>query len=189
VPTPDNWSAGDPPRERRPWAGYLLVGVGVAVLVAAGFGALVSRDDETPAPEIAAPIAAAIGDAATADEPFPGLTETQRAVGEDCLRLVVVDILDERAQGLRGRSSLGPYDGMLFVFEGTSQSAFTMQGVPVPLDIGWYDEAGQPVDRAEMVPCPESLSECPPYTSRRPYRFALETLRGELPGGPVTGCG
>ena len=59
------------------------------------------------------------------------------------------------SQGLRGRSDLGPYDGMLFVFDGPTDAAFTMSGVPVPLDIGFYDADGAPGLGQRMEPCPE----------------------------------
>lgn len=189
MPTPDDGPSGDSERQR-PWAGYVLVLVGLVALVTAGVGALLLGDDDDipAAPEIASPIANALDAATAAGEPFPGLSETELEVGETCLRLVVADSVDERAQGLRSRSSLGPYDGMMFVFEGTSASSFTMQGVPVPLEVGWYGADGDPVDREEMVPCPDDRTDCPAYSSRGSYRFALETLDGGLPGGALGGC-
>jgi uncharacterized membrane protein (UPF0127 family) len=87
------------------------------------------------------------------------------------------------------RSDLGTYDGMLFVFGGTTHSSFTMSSVPVPLDIGFYDASGLPVDRLVMQPCPDrSVGECPSYRSRGPFDYALETLEGELPDGGLSGC-
>jgi uncharacterized membrane protein (UPF0127 family) len=122
-----------------------------------------------------------------ADEPFARLTEARLGVGERCLRLVVADDPSERSAGLRGRETLGRYDGMLFVSEVDSHSGFTMAGVPVPLDIGWYDHRGRRVDTARMEPCPTG-DQCPVYTSGRPWRFALETLGGELPAGGIGAC-
>ena len=70
------------------------------------------------------------------------------------------------------RSDLGPYDGMLFVFGTPTSSSFTMSEVPVPLDIGWYDAAGRPVDRLLMQPCPDrSVSDFPAHSSRGPYTY------------------
>jgi uncharacterized membrane protein (UPF0127 family) len=120
--------------------------------------------------------------------PFPGLTETQLAVGDDCLELVVADADDERIVGLTGRSDLGPYDGMLFVFDGDSTATFTMSGVPVPLSIGWYDRDGRPAGREEMVPCEDARADCPSYAADDPYRYAVETLDGGLAGGALGAC-
>ena len=72
---------------------------------------------------------------------FPGLTETTLDSTGGTLRVVVADDDAERRQGLRGRSDLGPYDGMLFVFPGSDRVSFTMSTVPVALDIGFYDTA------------------------------------------------
>jgi uncharacterized membrane protein (UPF0127 family) len=87
------------------------------------------------------------------------------------------------------RNDLGSYDGMLFVFDRPTSSSFTMSDVPVPLDIGWYDAAGRPVDRLLMQPCPDgTVADCPAYSSRGPYSYAVETLGGELPGGALSAC-
>lgn len=168
----------------------VALALGLAVVVG-GIGlsiALFSSGTDDDRGEPLAPfLASAVADAEPAAAPFTGLTVLDLMVGDDCLRLVVADVLEERAQGLRGRSELGPYDGMLFAFETTATSSFTMRGVPVPLDIGWYDGSGSPVDRTEMEPCPAD-ADCPTYASRGSYRFALETLGGELPGGSLSAC-
>jgi uncharacterized membrane protein (UPF0127 family) len=159
--------------------------VGVVGLSIALFG---DRGDDTAAEPLAGFVVTALAGATPAEEPFAGLTELSLLVGDDCLRLVVADGVDERVQGLRGRSDLGPYDGMLFVFEEPAASSFTMRGVPVPLDVAWYDASGGPVDRTEMEPCAADDPSCPPYSSRSPYRFAIETLGGDLPAGAMAGC-
>ena len=110
-------------------------------------------------------------------------------VGGDCRRIVVADTVDERATGLMRRNDLGSYGGMLFVFDAPVSSSFTMSDVPVPLDIGFYDAAGRPVDRLLMQPCPDrTVAECPTYRSRGPYGYAVETLGGELAGGGLSAC-
>jgi uncharacterized membrane protein (UPF0127 family) len=172
------------PARRAMAAAVVLV---VAAALVGGALVLVLRDDDTPAP--AGTLAGVLAGARPATAPFRGLTEVQLGVGGDCLRTVVADDVDERATGLMRRRELGPYGGMLFVFEGPTQGPFTMSEVPVPLDIAWYDDAGRPVDRLVMQPCPDrSPSECPSYRSRGPYRYAVETLEGELPAGAVGGC-
>jgi uncharacterized membrane protein (UPF0127 family) len=167
------------------------VAAAVALVLAAalvgGALVLVLREDDSPAP--AGVLAGVLAGSRPATAPFRGLTEVQLSVGGDCLRTVVTDERDERAVGLMRRRELGPYRGMLFVFEGPTQGPFTMSDVPVPLDIGWYDDDGRLVDRLVMQPCPgRSPSECPSYRSRAPYRYAVETLEGGLPGGALSGC-
>jgi uncharacterized membrane protein (UPF0127 family) len=120
--------------------------------------------------------------------PFTGLTEAQLAVGGACKRVVIADSLDERVEGLTGRRDLGPYDGMLFVFEEPTTSAFTMSGVPVPIDVGFYDASGAPVSRRRMRPCPRSRADCPTYSADAPFSYALETLGGKLPAGALSSC-
>jgi len=167
-------------------AGVVLVAIGLGTVVAAATVWLTGDDSDAPPPAPA--LAGALAAAEASTEPFRGLTETQLGVGDRCLRVVIVDEPRERSDGLRGYEELGPYDGMLFVFDTPSTSSFTMSGVTVPLDIGWYDETGRPVDTAEMEPCPEADSSCPSYPATGPYRFALETLGGEFVDGSLGAC-
>jgi uncharacterized membrane protein (UPF0127 family) len=110
------------------------------------------------------------------------------AVGGRCLRVVVADDQTERVQGLRQRRDLGPYDGMLFVFDAPSEVPFTMSRVPVELDIGFYSGSGVPVSRRRMMPCPRADADCPSYRAGGPFTEALETLAGQLPSGALSGC-
>ena len=81
---------------------------------------------------------------------------------------------------------MAPFDGMLFVFEQTSQAKFTMSGVEIPLTIGFYDKTGALVDQKDMEPCPDG-QDCPLYESKGPFDNAIETAQGELPPGSFTG--
>jgi uncharacterized membrane protein (UPF0127 family) len=107
-------------------------------------------------------------------------------VGERCLRVLVADTDETRAQGVRGRDNLGDYHAMLFVYEQDVASQFTMSGVTFPLTIGFYDAAGNQVDQQEMEPCPDGKN-CRVYGSKSPFRNAIEAERGELPAGSYTG--
>lgn len=163
-----------------------LLAVVVAAIVVWLVLVVRSDDDEAMPAGTLAPVLAT---ARPAEAPFRGLTELRLSIGGDCRRIVVADEVGERAVGLMRRRDLGPYAGMLFVFERPVQGAFTMSDVPVALDIGWYDAAGRPVDRLVMQPCPDrTVSECPLYRSRGPYSSAVETLEGELPAGALSGC-
>ena len=121
--------------------------------------------------------------------PFRGYRETKIDFGGSCLRVAVADTATLRQRGLRGHGDLRPYAGMLFVSSDDSDVAFTMAGLSVPLDIRWYTGGGAFLQRAAMAPCPDrAAAHCPKYTSRRPYRFALETPRGAPAPGALSPC-
>lgn len=174
---------------RRP-SGWILAAVGL-VLVGVGLvGFAVVRaltDGDSPASGEGTPLASALAAAEPAGDPFPALSKAEVSVGEESLAVVVADEPGERGQGLRGRSDLGAYDGMLFAYDADTTTTFTMAGVPVPLDIGFYAADGRPVDRLAMRPCAGTDASCPSYGSGAPFRFALETLAGGLPAGRLTG--
>ena len=137
------------------------------------------------------PLTAVLPRSTPAVAPFEGLSEVKAAIGYDrCLRLVVADSEDERVAGLRDHTSdLGPYDGMLFVFQGPSESAFTMSGVDDPLDIAFFEQDGSRNSTRAMKPCPvKAETQCPVNRADGPYVFAVETKAGELPSGPITAC-
>jgi uncharacterized membrane protein (UPF0127 family) len=148
-----------------------------------------ATDDSSPTSSgpSARAIGAAVAAASPASDPFPTLTETTIRVGGEELAVVVADTSPERSQGLRERETIGPYDGMLFVYPEPSLISFTMSTVPVPLDIGFYDAEGRLVTRLRMEPCPASQSECPSYLAAGEFVYALETLAGELPRGRLSG--
>ena len=168
------------------WVGVALAFCGVvAWFVVASVALDAGSDDDV---WTRGPVAAALRDATDAGEPFSDLTEIALGVGGDCTRVVVADAEDERIQGLRGRSSTAPYDGMLFVFDGLTTSGFTMSGVPAALDIGFYDADGRPVSRLRMEPCAKAEAECPAYMSEKEFVYALETEAGALGSGALGAC-
>jgi uncharacterized membrane protein (UPF0127 family) len=167
----------------------VLAGVGVALL-AVGIVKLVG-DDPTGGSSGAGSsqsLTAALAAATPADSPFPELTAARIAVGGRCIRVVIADTLAERVEGLRQRSDVGGYDGMLFVFDGATDTAFTMSTVPVPLDIGFYDGTGKLVSDEHMLPCAKAEDQCPVYRADGSFVYALETVKGKLPAGSLAGC-
>ena len=165
-----------------------LAGVAVA-LVAVGIVKLVGDDSGNDSGGGSSPsLTAALAAATPADAAFPGLTAARIAVGGRCIRVVIADTLAERVEGLRQRSDVGDYDGMLFVFDGATDTAFTMSTVPVALDIGFYDATGKLVSDERMLPCPKAEDQCPVYRADGPFVYALETVKGELPAGSLSGC-
>ena len=155
-------------------AAALVGAVALSVLGAAPVGAA------------APPITHAVGAATPATAPFPDLTQATVHLGGRALLVVIAQTEAEREAGLRRRSTLGPYRGMLFVFPNDSRIGFTMSTVPVALDIGFYGAHGRPVGRLRMRPCPRPEADCPVYEAGRPFRYAVETLGGQLPRGPLT---
>ena len=82
-------------------------------------------------------------------------------------------------EGMRGLDGFGDVDGMLFgphEGAGLSGAAFTMEGVPYPIDIAWFDATGALVSRASMAPC--DTVPCPLYRAEGPYRWAIEAPPG-----------
>jgi uncharacterized membrane protein (UPF0127 family) len=173
---------------RRPVVITLLV-LG-AIALAVGLVAVLDAvaDPEPNAGSI--PVSAILNRQTPAESPFEGLGELKVAVGYDrCLRVVVADALDERVAGLRDRTDLGPYDGMLFVFDGPTETAFTMSGVTDPLQIAFFGSDGSRHSGRLMEPCPDSFeTECPLYRADGPFQYAIETRKGQLPSGPLTAC-
>jgi uncharacterized membrane protein (UPF0127 family) len=174
---------------RRPLVITLVV-LGVVALSVVVVKVLDEVGDPTPHAG-GIPLTAVLPRSVPAQAPFKGLSEVKAAVGYDrCLRLVVADTEEERVAGLRDHTAdLGPYDGMLFVFQGPTESAFTMARVNDPLDIAFFEQDGSRNSTRAMPACPDKAeTECPVYRADGPYVFALETKAGELPSGPITAC-
>jgi uncharacterized membrane protein (UPF0127 family) len=127
--------------------------------------------------------------ASPATAPFAMFGETRLALGSDCLRLLVAESKDQRVQGLRDVTSLAPYDGMLFVYDGDTDASFTMANTPLELDMTWLDADGQPVDHTVMTPCTDGTdATCPLYASKGKYRYALERPAPASGGGALGPC-
>jgi uncharacterized membrane protein (UPF0127 family) len=125
-----------------------------------------------------------------AGAPFKGYGETRVEVDGRCRRVAVADTGALRSDGLRGHTELGPYAGMLFVFDGDTTTAFTMAGVTAPLEIGWYAADGARVDFAHMAPCPDRRqADCPIYAPDRKYRVAFERAGGSSAPSQLAPCG
>ncbi len=121
----------------------------------------------------------------------PAFAEKKVGVGSSCLKVLVADTPEKRAEGLRHRDSLGSDDGMIFEFGQTmdhDKTRFTMSDVKFPLTIGFFDQSGLRVDAADMTPCSGSDASCPSYGSKANFNTAIETPKGKLPDGPLTAC-
>src|SRR3954452_23595579 len=89
----------------------------------------------------------------------------------------IVDTPETVERGLMFRTSLGPNEGMLFVFEKTGLYPFWMKNTLIPLDIIWIDEQWRIVSIAASVP-PCRADPCPTYPPAGDARFVVEVAAG-----------
>ena len=115
-------------------------------------------------------------------------------IGGASYRVDLAVLPEERSQGLSGRETMAPDEGMLFVFEEERVLHFWMKEMRFPLDIIWIDAQCSLVSVAADVPTPPpnaSNDEIPRAQSPSPARFVLEVNAGEAarnglsPGDPV----
>ena len=85
------------------------------------------------------------------------------------IRAEVANTFDTRGRGLMFRETLGPNQGMLFVFSQAERHCMWMKNTPLPLSVAFIDEHGEVVSISEMLPHTEN-SHC----AARPATFALE---------------
>jgi uncharacterized protein len=108
----------------------------------------------------------------------PVLTRTTLTItnsrGEQVnMTVEVADTEASRELGLMFRSSMPPDEGMLFVFEGDTTSAFWMANTILPLSIAFIDASGKILDIHDMQPLDRNTT-----SASAPYHYALETNQG-----------
>jgi hypothetical protein len=79
----------------------------------------------------------------------------------------------ERERGLMGRKSLGPREGMIFVFDRDERLSFWMKNTPLPLSIAFLSVEGRVTQIEDMEPFSERV-----IRSRLSVRYALEMRKG-----------
>jgi uncharacterized membrane protein (UPF0127 family) len=63
-----------------------------------------------------------------------------------------------------------------------------MRDTRVALSIAFFDAQGAFISSTDMEPC-GNVPNCPTYAAERPYKFALEVLKGGLPAlGAIAGA-
>jgi hypothetical protein len=83
-----------------------------------------------------------------------------------------------RARGYMGRESVGPREGMIFVFDDESLHAFWMKDCKTSLDMVWLDTQGHVVwIAANRKPCP-ATGDCPSIAPPSPSRYVVEFAAG-----------
>lgn len=104
------------------------------------------------------------------EEPDPDLTfAPARVLIDTADGSVIVDAEkaetpEQRTMGLRFRDSLGPDEGMVFLFFQPTETSFVMGDVTFPLSIAFFDEEGTILEILDMEPCRQD--PCPAYTPR-----------------------
>lgn len=88
------------------------------------------------------------------------------------LRVTVVSESRDLQRGLSGRESLGPTEGMLFVFPADGYHGIWMKDMRFPIDIIWVDARGVIVDIAPAVR-PDTYPKT--FEPKVPARFVIET--------------
>jgi uncharacterized membrane protein (UPF0127 family) len=112
----------------------------------------------------------------------PALIETSHGSVLFNVELAVTD--RERSQGLMGRTSLGPQDGMAFLFFRPTRLGFWMKNTPIPLSVAFFDDAGKILKILDMRPCHQT--PCPTYHPGVTYTGALEVNRGAFQKNGIT---
>jgi uncharacterized protein len=104
-------------------------------------------------------------------------TATVTFAGGVQVQAEIVDTPEAIQRGLMFRTSLGPNEGMLFVFERAGFYPFWMKNTLIPLDIIWIDERWRVVSVAESVP-PCRADPCPTYPPAGNARYVVEVAAG-----------
>lgn len=93
-------------------------------------------------------------------------------------RLEFAETGPERALGYMYRESVGPNEGMFFVFPSAAHHTIWMKNCKVALDIVWLDEDLRVVEILhDFQPCPDE-GDCPSASPMRPSRWVLELAAG-----------
>ena len=117
------------------------------------------------------------------DEIPPSLLErplTIAEIGDLELHVAVADSPASRSRGLMGINDFGGVEGMVFVYDASTEASFYMKDVLVPLDIAFVGADGRVLEVRTMGLC--TADPCPLYRSPAPFMWAIETPAGGLAG-------
>jgi uncharacterized membrane protein (UPF0127 family) len=90
----------------------------------------------------------------------------------------------ERAVGLMNRHSLGPTDGMAFLFFGRTRAGLWMKDTFIPLSAAFFDDKGTILKILDMDPCRQM--PCRVYRPAVEYVGVLEVNQGAFQRHGVT---
>lgn len=164
----------------------LVLGLGVALL---GLGLLArfsfislpripEKEEETQKPIIEATSTPIVSDT-TLETERPLISGSQEiVVGTTTISVFLADTAEKRNRGLSGYQSLGPTEGMLFIFPDTGRFSFWMSDVSFPIDIIWigpdYKIIGVAENALPQTPGKPTIFYDPPG----PIRSVLEMRAG-----------
>ena len=109
--------------------------------------------------------------------PAPALGTAQLEVGPVALDVRLAMTQAQRARGLSGVASLGPSEGMLFVYPDEQRRKFWMRDCLVALDIAFLDAAGR-VLHVDTLPPPRPQATVPQTRRSEPSAYVLEVPAG-----------
>jgi len=116
------------------------------------------------------------------------LPRTELSAGMHLIKAEVADNFVTRMQGLMHRTSMGPNEGMLFIFDEAGIQCMWMKNTLIPLSVAYIADDGSIVNVEDMKPQTED-SHC----TKKPVRFALEmnlgwfASKGLRPGAKLRG--
>lgn len=100
-------------------------------------------------------------------------------IGDRPVRLILAA---DHHLGMRGVTGLpATIQGMLFWYGSAVDPrlvTFAMRGVPIDLDIHFFDGTGVLIDTVRMTSC--AADPCPSYGAQRPFAWAVESPAGSL---------
>lgn len=79
----------------------------------------------------------------------------------------------QREQGLMFRKTLGPNDGMVFLFAAPASVCMWMKNTLIPLSVAFIDQHGKIINIEDMAP-QTTTSHC----AKKPIQYALEMNQG-----------
>ena len=103
------------------------------------------------------------------------------SAGIHLVRAEVASTDEGRMQGLMYRKTLGPNEGMLFVFPQDERHCMWMKNTFVPLSVAFIDDKGRIVSIHDMEPQTEN-SHCAATNAR----YALEMAKGWFRGKGIS---
>ena len=104
------------------------------------------------------------------DKKFPVIPLT---AGMNIIKAEVVANEAERQQGLMFRQSMGPNEGMVFLFGAPAGVCMWMKNTLIPLSVAFIDADGKIVNIEDMKP--QTLDS---HCSKKPVPYALEMNEG-----------
>ncbi len=122
-----------------------------------------------------ASIAVAIVVTAMLVVPSPATTERKVILGGNEINVTIADTQTAQTKGLSGIKSLGPSEGMLFVFPAPGFHGFWMKNMKIPIDIIWFDAERKIVDVWENA-TPNSYPRT--YVPSKEGKYVLEVEAG-----------